>query len=38
MVAALPVMLLVLGSLGKRAVTGLDASAFYSRKEGTGKN
>lgn len=27
-VAALPVMLLVLGSLGKRAVTGLDASAF----------
>lgn len=33
MVAALPGMLLVLGSLGTRTVTGLDAFAFYSHKK-----
>lgn len=37
-VAALPAMLLVLGSLGKRTVPGLDAFAFYSHERGTVKN
>lgn len=36
--AALSAMLLVLGSLGKRTVTGLDAFAFYSHERGTVKN
>lgn len=38
MVAALPAMLLVLVSLGKRTVTGLDAFAFYSNEKGAVKN
>lgn len=38
MVEALPGTLLVLGSLGTRTVTGLDAFAFYSHKKRAVKN